>query len=306
MITKKEIEGMSDGTRISGLVVIQNLEERMTRNQNNSFLTGNLQCCGAVPYKVWSNAQCFAELKCNTDAYLGVVCEITGKVNVYEGQTSIVVDSCRKPRDNNLPDVMDFYDSKYDGERYWGMLYAMLQKNCSENAIKVFDLVMKSYKDDFIKEFAAINHHDNCKSGLIGHTTKLVKMESILNMYPEIVKRAGGKDVLYIGGSLHDIGKVLEYSKGAISLIGRRVSHMVVGAMMVSEYEGEIIDLMGEDFYLNLISIISEHAGEYGERPRTVAAYVIHLLDTLESKLASLEEVAGNSQQLFVEGYKLN
>lgn len=306
MITKRELEGMADGQRISFMAVFQNIEERLTRNQSSSFLTGNLHCVGAVPFKVWSNAQCFVELKCNADTYLGVVCEFTGKVNIYEGQYSVIIESCRLAKGNNVPDVMDFYDSKYDGERYWGMLYSMIQKNCSENAIKVFDMIMETYKDSFLTEFAAISHHDNCKSGLLGHSTKLVKLESVLNMYPEVVKRSGGKDVLYIGGALHDIGKVLEYFNGSISNIGRRISHMVAGAMILSDFEKEIVDLMGEEFYLNIVAIVSEHAGEYGERPRTVGAYVIHLLDMLESRLASLEEIAGNPQQLFYEGYKLN
>ena len=306
MITKKELEGMSDGSRVSGLAVIQNVEERLTRNQSSSYLAGNIQCCGAIPYKVWSNAACFAELKCNSDVYIGSVCEIIGKINVYEGQTSLVIESCRIAKGNDVPDAMDFYESKYDGERYWNILYSTLQKNCSENAIKVFDLVMGKHKSVFMKEFAAISHHDNCKAGLIGHTTKLVKLGTVLNMYPEVVKRAGGKDVLYIGGALHDIGKVLEYYNGAISNIGRHLCHTIIGAMVVTEYEQQIVDLMGEEFYLTLVSIISEHAGEYGERPRTVAAYVIHLLDTLESRLASLEEIASSPQQLYVDGFKLN
>lgn len=306
MITKKDIEGLHDGTRISGFVVFQNIEERLTRNNQSSFLTGNLQCIGSIPFKVWGNASCFVDMKCNVDSYTGVVCKISGKVNVYEGQTSIIVETCCVASGNNVPDVVDFYESKYNVEQYWAVLYSALQKNCSENALKVFDLVMKDYKKVFLTEFAAISHHDNCKSGLLGHTTKLVKMESVFSMYPSLIKRAGGKDVLYIGGALHDIGKVVEYFNGSISNVGRRVSHMVAGALIVAEHENEIVELMGEEFYLNIIAIISEHAGEYGERPRTVGAYVIHLLDTLESQLTSLEEVANNPQQLFYDGYKLS
>lgn len=306
MFTKRDIECMSDGQRVNFMAVFQNIEERLTRNGNSSYLMGNLQCSGAIPYKVWSNAPCFVELKCNADAYKGVVCEIAGKVNVYEGQVSVVIDTCRIPQGSNIPDVMDFYDSKYDVDRYWGLLYGTIQKNCSENAVKVFDLVMEEFKEPFLKEFGAIYHHDNCKSGLLGHTTKLVKLESILNMYPEVVKRSGGRDVLYIGGALHDIGKVLEYYNGGISAAGRHLCHTILGSMVISAYEKEIIDLMGEEFYLNLVSIVSSHSGEYGERPRTVCAYVVHLLDTLESKLASLEELAVNPQQISYEGYKLN
>lgn len=306
MLNKNDISVMKDGEGVSGLVVFQNIEERLTRNGTSSYLMGNLQCQGAVPFKVWSNSSCFKELSTNPEKYRNVVCEIRGKVNIYDGSTSIIVDSCRLSSGSNLPDVSDFFESKYDANRFWDSLYGMLVKNCSKEAISVFDLVMKDYKESFLKEFAAVSHHDNCKGGLLGHTTKVTKIASILNLYPELVNRCGGKDVLYVGCALHDIGKIVEYCNGAVSSIGLKVSHMIVGAMMLQDYKEQIITLKGEDFFYSLVSIVSGHAGEYGDRPRTVAAYVVHLLDSLESNLTSLNELCDNPQQLFYDGMKLN
>jgi 3'-5' exoribonuclease len=85
-----------------------------------------------------------------------------------------------------------------------------------------------------------------------------------------------------------------------------KISHMISGVMALMEFKDAIEDLMGNDFFESLVSVISQHSGEYGERPRTVAAYVVHLIDTLESRLASLEEVAGNTAQLMFEGFRLN
>lgn len=306
MIKKKDIEGLCDGQRISGFIVFQNIEERLTKSGTSSYLMGNLQCQGTIPYKVWSNAPCFTELKADTEKYLNTVCEINGKINVYEGNTSLIIESCRMPMGNNIPDVLDFFESKYDSAHFWNMLHGLLEKNCSSEAMSVFELVMGDYKSSFLNEFAAVSHHDSCKSGLIGHSTKVTKLAGILNMYPSLVKRCGGKDVLYVGCALHDIGKVLEYSNGSVTKEGLHISHMVIGAMILSKYESQIVDLMGEEFYYNLISIVSGHAGEFGDRPRTVAAYVVHLLDNMEAHLTSLNELSDNPQQIFFEGFKLN
>ena len=45
-----------------------------------------------------------------------------------------------------------------------------------------------------------------------------------------------------------------------------------------------------------ILSIVSCHHGEYGEPPRTVAAYVVHLLDKLESGLTGLSDKLEQSE----------
>ena len=77
---------------------------------------------------------------------------------------------------------------------------------------------------------------------------------------------------------------------------------------MLEEHKEEIIKLKDEQFYIDLVSVVATHHGEYGERPRTVIAYVIHLIDCLESNLASINqqlEVCEGGNQIVVEGMRL-
>ena len=156
-------------------------------------------------------------------------------------------------------------------------------------------------------EFAAVWHHDNCKAGLLAHTTKVVRMASLIRMYPEITKKIS-PDVLFIGCALHDIGKVYEYGLGAVTDEGKVLSHHTFGVLFCASHKKDIVEALGRDGYRLLLSIIEQHHGEYGERPRTVAAYVVHRLDMLESVLTSVNTLLKDSPDgnIQYDGYKLS
>ena len=42
-------------------------------------------------------------------------------------------------------------------------------------------------------------------------------------------------------------------------------------------------------FYRELQAIILEHHGEFGERPKTVYAYLVHVIDLLDSRVSGLQ-----------------
>ena len=107
-------------------------------------------------------------------------------------------------------------------------------------------------------------------------------------MYPNITSKVN-KDLLYLGCAIHDIGKVYEYNNGLISSQGKFISHLTSGILLLDKYREDIVMLMGEDFFYSLMSIVSQHHGEYGEKPRTIAAYVIHILDLLDTNLTTLD-----------------
>ena len=43
-------------------------------------------------------------------------------------------------------------------------------------------------------------------------------------------------------------------------------------------------------FYLELVAIISQHHGEFGERPKTVYSYLVHVVDLLDSRVSGLQK----------------
>lgn len=305
ILKREELIKKMDGEAVKGYVLIKSYTTQPTKN-GGSFIGGTLEACGSMAFKVWSNGVCFSDLE--KYDYENCICWVTAKVNIFSGAYSLIIDTCRaiKEGEDGLQKC-DFYEERYSADAYWSNLNKTILKNASEEGYKVFETLFDAeVKGRFCEEFAAVNHHDNCRSGLLVHTAKVVKMCTMMKVYPEIMKRVGA-DLLFVGAAVHDIGKIREYSDGVISEEGKRISHNVSGILMLEKHRERIIELKDEQFYIDLLSIISGHHGEYGEKPRTVVAYTIHLLDCLDSVLTTINqqlEVSEN-QQIFIEGLKL-
>lgn len=306
ILKKEELVKKMDGEFVKGFVLIKSYSKQPTKN-GGSFLGGSLEVKGSMQFKVWSNGDCFEDM--DKYDYQNQVCFVSGKVNVFGGAYSLILETCRAIDEASEGlSKKDFYEEKYSADSYWVSLVKTVSSNVTEEGFKVFEEIFTDeLKERFCEEFAAIGHHDNCRSGLLAHTAKVVKMCTIIKVYPEIVSRVG-KDLLFISAAIHDIGKVREYDNGVISEEGKHISHNISGILMLEQHKDAIIKLKGEEFYTDLVAVIANHHGEYGERPRTVVAYVIHLIDCFESNLASINQMletteAGN--QIVLEGLKL-
>lgn len=309
ILEKKTILTMDEGMFVSGYGLVQNYSLQPQKN-GGSYISGQVQLKGQVPFKVWSNTSpnsAYVKMTTNPDEYKNSICQIRGKVDRFGGISSIIIDSITAvdPKEVGLS-TSDFLEEIYDINAWWSRLEGVLRKNCSEAAVKVFEEILLPIKDKFVTEFAASFHHDNCKSGLLAHTTKVVRLATVLKMYPEITAKISS-DALFLGCALHDIGKVFEYSNGTVSGTGKYISHHTFGVMLLIKNESLIVNAMGEDFYYSMLSVVEQHHGEYAERPRTVLAYVIYLLDNLDSTLTSLDKVISEAkdEQIQYNGYKL-
>lgn len=312
VLNKEELQKLYDGSRVSGYVLLRGYTKQPTKN-GGEYIAGSVEAQGNVPFKAWGNSEAFITLS-NSRDYENKICHVRAEANIYGGVFSLII------REISLADMdtlesegiseSDFLSSMYNPEIYWREFENTFKKNTSEEAHEVFDSIMTGVvKNAFLTEFAAIAHHDNCRSGLLAHSTKVVKIATILKMYPNILKRVG-KDLIFLGAAIHDIGKIMEYNNGVISNNGKLLCHTISGVVLLEEnYKDIIVKKMGNAFYVRLISIVSCHHGEYGESPRTVEAYVIHLLDCLESNLTSInQKLEGVSieDQIQIEGMRLS
>ena len=62
------------------------------------------------------------------------------------------------------------------------------------------------------------------------------------------------KDIVIVGGALHDLGKVYEYKLGEMSDMGKFISHRTFAVMRATELKDDIIALYGEEARLHLLS----------------------------------------------------
>ena len=302
MVTKKDLANLIDGEVIETVAFIKRYDVRPAKN-NNKFMDGMLEMKGSVPFKVWSGAT-FDELE--KYDYRNMVCFVKAKVNEFNGNKSLILNEVKALEEGSY-DPSDFFEEKYQANAYWEALCKLMKKHCTPEGLQIFEKVFGDIEDRFKVEFAARSHHDAVRSGLLAHTYKLVFiMTRMIKLYPNISKRID-TDIPSLGVALHDIGKIYEYTNGVIEGNGLLVSHHTFGVEMLSKYKEFIIGLKSEEFYYRLLSIIEQHHGEYEETPRTLEAYLVHMVDNFDSTYQAIDEsIEKGSTTISFGGFKLN
>ncbi len=144
----------------------------------------------------------------------------------------------------------------------------------------------------FMTEGAAVSHHDSLIGGLVHHTLKMLRI--LIALVKNNVYLKDHVDLLTMGVFLHDIGKVFEYNELEMGPYWY-ANHRVRGIEYVSKFKDDIIAAYNEAFYRQLQSIIIGHHGEFGDRPTTVAAGIVHYIDTVESQVTELIDLEKKS-----------
>lgn len=286
------VNTMKKNDKVDGMLYIQSYDIAMTKT-NNHYIKGIFQGKGAISFKVWSDSKAY-DILANNDCR-GKIVNITGVVDDYNNSISLTVNSVTIIEESNEISYIDFLENIYDVDEYFNILSMCLTKYCSSNAMQVFYLILNDVevKDSFRNEFAAISHHDSCKGGLLAHTTKVVKLMTVVNFYDNIMKTVN-LDTLFITAALHDIGKCIEYNKGTMSDKGKVASHLTYGILIVAKYEMQIKQLMGNEFYYDLCAVITQHHGAYGDKPRTIYSYLVHMMDALDTDLSDIDATIRN------------
>jgi len=304
------LKAIKAGDVINGVLLVKSYSVQLTKN-GKEYIIGNLMSGVEVPFKAWDNSSAFPKFK--NEEYTGVPSLVQGVVEAYNGQLSIMVNDVNAV-EGFTPD--QFLPIKYNANAYWDALTKLVKSKVSDKAYNLLDKIFFS-KEDIVErfkyEFAAQSHHDNCKSGLLAHTYKVVgALSYVLNTYQGLVMKDSKTldtdkvDLFYVGALFHDIGKIDEMKFG-IYQSKARVTHRFLGIEYFAEYKNEIIESYNEDWYYNLVSIILQHHGEYEDKCRTIYAQVIHLVDVLDSSITDMLQLMESPQtQDGVSRIKLN
>ena len=277
-------------TPISGVVMIKSYSIGLTK-RGDEFFNGEIQSGVVVPFKSWNNSSAFTKLK--SGEYSGQVMYISGEVNEYQGQKSIIVNSIAEPDEEFGTEL--FMPIKYNMDAYWNGLRTQFEYKTSEKIHAIANEVLfenAEVAERFKVEQAASSHHDNCRSGLEAHTYKVMRlMDTIIAEYPVLCNNLDGTlnqdmiDLLKFGVLVHDIGKIKEMKFGVYQPCSI-VTHRYIGIEMMPK--DKIIEAYGEEWWLQLVSIFLQHHGEFGDECRTIASYLVHKCDLLESQLTSI------------------
>lgn len=297
IITKEEIMKKENGELITLPLLIKDYTTATTKT-GSPYFNGTGESKGQILFKVWSGE--LYDKMLNT-SYRGKVINCTAKVNIYNGITSLVLEGVEE---SNVS-ATELQDTPYNSESLWGKLTGVLRKEMSDNAYGIYNTIMEDYEEDFKYEVAALKNHDNFVGGLLAHTYKMVVVLNFsLKMYKGIYEGID-TDLLYLAVALHDIGKVKEYSNGAPSEINF-ASHHITGVEIIATHKDLIISKFGEQWYYRLLSVITQHHGEWGEPPRTVEALIVHNIDYYESQMQLINQALPLTDKTQIGKFKVS
>lgn len=296
VIAKSVLETANAGTQINGIALIKGYSKKQTKT-GKDYLDGQIQSGTIMNFKVWSGSSAITKMM--TEDYSNVPCMIFGTIEEYQGTRSMTITDV-KAVEGYTPDM--FLESKYNKDSYINAFNQTLNGVLSDKGKELFNLLFpEDVMQRFSEEFAGMSHHDNCKSGLLAHTYKMLCLTSwVVQTYPNLVseynqetntlvKSTDKVDLIYLSVATHDIGKTLEMKFGVYQP-NSFVGHTFFGAEKIVQLKDKIVELYGESWYYEFISVILQHHGEFETPCRTVMAYVVHNIDMIESMLTGLAQ----------------
>jgi 3'-5' exoribonuclease len=227
---------------------------------------------------------------------------VEGRCQLYQGRRQIVVNRMQILREDEV-DPKDYVaESVLDPEKLYAQLLGFVDSMSDPFYKALAESVFKDdaeIQDRVKRAPAAKSMHHAYKTGLLEHVLSITTiLEQMSKHYGAILDR----DLLFLGGFFHDIGKIWELSYDRVTdytTEGKLIGHLVMGVELVDrkirELEAQPGRLPGafpEEKKLLVKHLILAHHGilEYGspKRPKCLEALIVHMVDDLDSKVNAI------------------
>ncbi len=221
-----------------------------------------------------------------------------GHTHEYRGTLQVKLDRLRLLRPEDISEEDYLPATELDRRALAAELEHAGRELENEHLRGLFEAMVSD--EEFWKAFceapAAKTMHHARVGGLLEHSVSCLRIaRELAALYPV------DRDLLVFGAIFHDVGKVRELSwdKGAFAYTteGRLLGHVVLGERIVASYVATVPDFP-EELRLRLSHVLISHQGEteYGspERPKTLEALLVHLIDNLDARAAMYVETTNN------------
>lgn len=257
----------------------------------NSYLTLKLlDRSGEIEARVWERAEDLGRGFEKNDFV-----RVRGQATLYQGKVQIRVQDLLRVDDSKVA-AKDFLPcSAFDSEAMLAELQSILRgiKNPHLLALAEACFADQDLMNLLKQAPGAKTIHHPYIGGLLEHTLSLLKL------IVKVVENYRGVDVdlLLIGGFLHDIGKVYEFSfDRAVDYTdaGQLLGHLVMEVELVNRKIEAIADFPAELAMLVKHLLVSHHgAYEFGspKLPQTLEAVMLHSLDDLDGKIQAIQSL---------------
>lgn len=295
------IAGLKSGESVNWYYLVQEIVRRKSSKSKKDYLDLIvLDRSGRMPAKIWDNVD-----QLHQAIQAGNIYRLCGEVRDYQGKLQLTITRARPLEpDNKECRPEDFAEqAPFDNAALLEETFALLRDNITDPFLRrLSDRFQEEYGPVFAQAYGAQKIHHAYAGGLLQHTHALLKM--ILAIAPLY---GLDKESLLIGALFHDIGKTAEFkTQPALetTLAGGLLGHLVISLEMFLDMKRGIPDFP-EPLSVRLQHLIVAHHGEkeFGspEVPKTREAYLLHLLDLLDSRMNIFSEQlkGGEASKLF-------
>jgi 3'-5' exoribonuclease len=234
--------------------------------------------------------------------------KVEGRCQMFQGRRQIVVNKLTILREDDINPKDYISESEIDPDALYEQLMGYVASMQDPYYKALAESVLRDDADvlDRVKRApAAKSMHHAYKGGLLEHVVSITGiLDGLAKHYGKYVDR----DLMFLGGFFHDIGKLWELSYDRSTEYtdeGKLIGHLVMGVELMNRKIQELEATPGripENKFpvakaLLVKHVILAHHGilEYGspKRPKCLEALLVHMVDDMDSKV--------NSIRMFIE-----
>ena len=247
-----------------------------------------IDASGGIDGKVWDDAE-----QASSDINEGDLLRVSATATAYKDQVQLRLQSYSKATLDEWDPSLFLETPKKPSVELLEELRSVLD-TCTSSWAR--SLTASYFEDqEFMRMFAhsaaAKTIHHAYPTGLLAHTVSMLQLAAATADHYISMGVSLDRDVLLMGVFLHDSGKVFELSSApgfAYTDEGRLLGHIYQGAALF-ERKADEFENFPKDKRVALLHCILSHHGEleYGSprRPKTIEAMILHLIDSLDSKV---------------------
>ena len=279
------IADMYISQELEGFYILKDAAAKTTA-AGKPFLSGVLSdITGSVEMKVWDYTGPVGA------SDIGKVVKIRGVVTDFKGSLQVNVSRIR------LASATDSYDTAslvpaapIDPQAELQEVYALVAQIGDSEYQSVCRTMLERHIDEFRSIPAAKSVHHGFTSGLLMHTSNMLKLADFLaGLYPDALD----KDLLLSGTLLHDFAKAREFAFSELGMVtdytvnGNLLGHLVMGAQEICDVCRELN--VSEKKSVLLQHMILSHHGkpEFGAAviPQCAEAELLYYIDCIDSRM---------------------
>jgi 3'-5' exoribonuclease len=275
---------------VDAMFLVASKNQGVTKGGSNYLTLKLLDRSGEIEARVWDRADDLARGFDKNDFV-----RVRGQATLFQGKVQIRVQDVSRIDESKVAAEDFLPKSANDPETMLSELQTILRgiKNRHLLALAEACFADESLMNLLKQAPGAKTIHHPYLSGLLEHTLSLLKL--ILKVVDNY--RGVDVDLLLIGGFLHDIGKIYEFSFDRsfdYTDAGQLLGHLVMEVELVTKKIDTIPEFPAELALLVKHMLVSHHgAYEFGspKLPQTLEAVILHSLDDLDGKIQAIQNM---------------